>query len=99
MTAGLTRVLVVVSPDYPDDDWADHLPVYNPLGARRVQAHEAFDAIWRKGVVVRWAAYHLLAAELGVPEPQAHFKGMDRATLTRAMPAIRELKRKLGMRD
>ena len=98
MTVVRTRVSVVANPD-PDDDWADHLPVYNALGSMRVQAHESFDAIWRRGVVVRRAAYHLLAAELGVPEPQAHFKGMDRATLTRAMPAIRELKRKLGMRD
>lgn len=46
--------------------------------ALRIQAHDAFDPLWRgKGRGKRGKAYAWLAEQLGVPEAQAHMGGMS----------------------
>lgn len=38
----------------------------------RIRAHRKFDQIWQSGVMSRDAAYHWLAAALGIPYSQTH---------------------------
>jgi hypothetical protein len=65
------------------------------------KAHDLFDPIWREDrLVSRKTAYVLLAAKLGVPEPQAHFKQMPRHRIEQAialLPDLRaQIRRSLG---
>lgn len=80
-----------------NDDWADDLPIRRPVRLLRIEAHDLFDPIWQTGLAWRGEAYHLLAAELGVPEPRAHFKEMPGDLLEQAIPAIRRLRQRLGL--
>ena len=81
-----------------DDDWTSGLPPQIPTPRLKEMAHDLFDPIWKRGLAPRWAAYHLLAAKLGVPEPEAHFKRMPRKLLLRALEAIPEIVRELEAR-
>lgn len=74
-----------------DDDWAENLVIEKPLGLLRIEAHEAFDPIWKRRYIPRQRAYSLLARALDVPERKAHFGNMDREELERAMPIIKKL--------
>ena len=38
----------------------------------RIRAHRKFDQIWQSGAMSRDAAYHWLAAALGIPYDQTH---------------------------
>jgi hypothetical protein len=40
------------------------------------QAHKYFDMLWKHGHMKREEAYAWLAKQLGVPEPDAHMRGM-----------------------
>lgn len=62
--------------------------------ARRA-AHAAFDPIWEDGLVDRDAAYELLAAELGVPEPEAHMNEMVRELAERVPEAAARIRERL----
>lgn len=57
----------------------------------RQAAHEAFDRIWKKGVMSRSAAYAELANRLGVPEPEAHMSVMSAETARRVPPIAQEM--------
>ena len=46
----------------------------------RSAAHEAFDPLWKDGLLGRREAYGLLANELGIPRDHCHMKLMDRET-------------------
>ena len=77
-----------------DDDWAADLVLAPLTGKLKQQAHDAFDPLWRSGLVSRKLAYEMLAAALGVREPMAHMKVMSRENLIR-VPKIAE--RLIGM--
>lgn len=62
--------------------------------ARR-NAHAAFDPIWQDGLVSRNRAYHLLADELGVPEPRAHMNDMPRELAEKVPDAARRIREQL----
>lgn len=81
-----------------DDDWTTDLPVSTPTPRLKMMAHDLFDPIWKRGLAPRWTAYFLLAAKLGVPEPEAHFKRMPRKLLLRALEVIPEIVRELEAR-
>lgn len=42
----------------------------------RINAHNAFDVIWKSGLMTRSEAYAWLAEKLGVEEDYAHMSGM-----------------------
>ena len=65
------------------DDWADEITIQPTLNQLKDRAHQAFDPIWREGLMRRKAAYEMLAAVLGVPEPEAHMTVMSRENLER----------------
>lgn len=74
-----------------DDDWTDSIPITQPLGRLKQQAHDLFDPIWQTGLLSRSQAYEVLAAALGVPEPQAHMSVMTRENLIRVPLIARAL--------
>lgn len=86
-----------------DDDWTDIVSPVIPVGRLRMEAHDLFDPLWknyitdRKGRLTRQRCYYLLASEMGVPEPEAHFGQMDHAALSKAFPAIRRLRQRFGL--
>ena len=45
--------------------------------ALRIQAHDAFDPLWKGKKRKRGKMYKWLAEQLGVPESAAHMSGMD----------------------
>ena len=51
----------------------------------RIEAHEAFDAVWRSGGVSRSKAYKRLAAALGIPNGDCHIGNFDMATCRRVV--------------
>lgn len=55
------------------------------------RAHQSFDPLWKHGLVSRKRAYEILAAALGVPEPEAHMRIMTRENLVRVPPISRAL--------
>lgn len=69
------------SPD--EDDWGAAIQLAPTLNQMKDRAHQAFDPIWRHGLTNRATAYRLLAAALGVPEPEAHMAVMSRENLIR----------------
>ena len=67
----------------PHDDWADDFEVRPTLNQLKDRAHSAFDPLWKHGLMRRAVAYEVLAAALGVPEPEAHMSVMTRENLLR----------------
>ena len=57
-----------------------------------------FDTLWKKGLVSRKEAYRLLAAELGIPEKEAHMSIMDSKTARRVPAAVARIRTRL-MKD
>jgi hypothetical protein len=78
-----------------DEDWAASLRLPRSQSQLRIKAHEEFDPIWRSGLLGRGEAYRVLATELGVPEPEAHFRRMGVEQLEAAIPAVRRLRARL----
>lgn len=66
-----------------------------PLRALRMQAHDAFDPLWRDQPPrfrSRKAAYSWLAAFLGVPFKRCHIGEFDEAVCRRVLEAIADLR-------
>lgn len=82
-----------------DDDWTDTIPIAQPLGRLKQQAHDLFDPIWQTGLLSRSQAYEVLAAALGVPEPQAHFKTMPKHRVVQAIKLLPGLRAALEDRQ
>ncbi|WP_287826953.1 zinc-finger-containing protein [Oscillibacter sp.] len=53
-----------------------HLPMgtlaNRPLRIKRMEAHEAFNRLWKSGMMSRTAAYHWLQVQMGLPAEEAH---------------------------
>jgi ssDNA-binding Zn-finger/Zn-ribbon topoisomerase 1 len=57
--------------------------------AARIRAHEAFDELWKSGLMKRRAAYRWMAEVLGLSREAAHISRMDLATCERLVQAVR----------
>ncbi len=74
--------LVYVCDRYPHCDAyvAAHLRSRLPMGTlangelrnKRIQAHKAFDWLWKSGRMKKWQAYKWMQGKLGLNEQQAH---------------------------
>lgn len=42
------------------------------LRNKRIQAHRAFDWIWKSGLMTKWQAYKWMQSKLGLSDKQAH---------------------------
>ena len=42
------------------------------LRHKRIEAHKAFDWIWRSGLMTKWQAYKWMQGKFGLNESQAH---------------------------
>lgn len=63
----------------------------------RVQAHNAFDPVWKYGPFPdRSAAYRWLAEELGLTKDQAHIGALDAAQCTRVIELCERLRKPLA---
>lgn len=59
---------------------AAHRATLRPMGSladaalrnKRIQAHRAFDRLWRSGLMTKKEAYQWMQAEFGLHEDQAH---------------------------
>lgn len=49
-----------------------HIPAGPVVRALRMQAHQSFDRLWKKGSMSRGEAYYWLARQLDCPEHKAH---------------------------
>lgn len=70
-----------------EDDWTEAVDLRPPTAKLKDNAHKAFDPLWQSGRISRKFAYEMLAAALGVSEPEAHMRVMSRENLER-VPAI-----------
>ncbi len=61
----------------------------------RIEAHEAFDRLWKSGRMKRKQAYAWLSAAMGMPSEQAHISRFDVAQCRRVVEAV---ERELGVR-
>ena len=43
-----------------------------PLRIKRMEAREAFNRLWKSGMMSRTAAYHWLQVQMGLPPEEAH---------------------------
>lgn len=73
---------VYVCARYPDCDAyvSAHRRTRLPMGTlanralriKRMEAHDAFNRLWKSGMMSRTAAYHWLQAQMGLPAEEAH---------------------------
>ncbi len=66
------------------------------LKSARNAAHQAFDPLWREGLLDRDEAYQRLALELGIDPEKAHMTAMDAETARRVPAAVRVIGAKLS---
>lgn len=62
------------------DDFAPALRRLNaskPVEVARMEAHAAFDPLWRSGAMSRTAAYKWLAYAMGLPPSKTHMEQFD----------------------
>lgn len=64
-------------------------PSRGPLRRAKMEAHAAFDPIWRTGEMSRSAAYAWLANELGIPRVKTHIGYFDLKTCRRVVEVCR----------
>jgi ssDNA-binding Zn-finger/Zn-ribbon topoisomerase 1 len=55
----------------------------------RIEAHEAFDVLWRSGAMKRTAAYRLIAKLMGLSHEDAHIGRFTREQCHELVEAIR----------
>lgn len=55
----------------------------------RIEAHRAFDMLWKNGMVKRPEAYRRLAILMGIPQEHCHIAIMDRRTAERVVEIVR----------
>jgi len=78
----------------PLRDEAGHRAVWDRKNARH-GAHQAFDPLWREGLLDRDDAYQQLALELGIDAGKAHMGSMGVETARRVPAAVRSIKARL----
>jgi hypothetical protein len=90
-----TRVGCFDGTDIPKGSMASH-----ELRKARMEAHRAFDPIWKEGLISRTEAYALLAQRLGMRVEDCHFGQMGpkacREAATEALWLHRELLKEKG---
>lgn len=96
---------VWVCPGYPtcDSYVGCHRDTKAPLGIMadrrlrnaKMECHEYFDPLWRKGLVSRNQAYQMLAKRMGMTKGECHFGKMDLDTARRAIIAIQDMTQEL----
>ena len=77
-----------------------HKGTTNPLGtlanpilrAARIQAHNAFDRIWKSGKMKRKEAYLWLAERLNKPSGECHISWMNEDECLAVVAAVRDYK-------
>ncbi len=52
--------------------WNGNTPADQKTREARMEAHEAFDAIWKTGIMSRAKAYRVLAGEMMRPRAEVH---------------------------
>lgn len=57
----------------------------------KCDAHEAFDPLWKNGLMTRSAAYKLLADKLGLHVSKCHMKIMNLETALKVPAAVLEI--------
>lgn len=55
------------------------------LRRARLDAHVAFDRIWREGAISRTDAYEIMALALGIPKEKCHIAMFDLDTCARVV--------------
>lgn len=79
-----------------------HKGTTQPLGSlanemlrnKRVQAHRAFDGLWKRRGMTRPDAYRWLAKEMNLPMKTAHIGGFDMAQCKKVLDLCREERQK-----
>lgn len=82
-----------------------HKGTLNPLGRlanadlrkAKGRAHEAFDPLWKSGLLPRHEAYGELASELGISRERCHIGYFDVAECERVIVAIAKLRARLKL--
>lgn len=54
----------------------------------KIEAHKAFDPLWKSGGMTRREAYHWLAGQLDIPGRQCHIGMFDEATCRRVVELV-----------
>lgn len=71
----------------------DGSPVGSPADVRtrkaRARAHDAFDRLWRHGLMSRTQAYSWMARTLGISKQEAHIGSLDAESCDRLCGAMR----------
>jgi len=65
------------------------------LRERRVEAHNAFDILWKKGKLSRAAAYAFLASRLGISKEDCHIGLFDEKMCDKVLLSMRDLSKLL----
>lgn len=72
----------------------DGSPLGEPADARtkkaRIEAHDAFDRLWRHGPLTRPGAYSWMAETLGLSKDAAHIGKLSHGACTELVRAVRE---------
>jgi len=77
-----------------------HAGTQTPLGVlategmrrARIRAHDAFDALWKDGLLTRTNAYRELASRLGIPGAQCHIGQFDEETCGRVVEVCAQIR-------
>lgn len=83
MKDAVTKAQAAASTPDDEDDWTDLVPTGPTLNQLKDRSHQAFDPLWKNGLISRKLAYEMLAIALKVPEPEAHMRVMTRENLVR----------------
>lgn len=80
--AAKTENMLFVCDRYPKCDAYVGVHKHNkqPMGTlangdlrnKRIQAHKAFDRLWKSGLMTKWQAYKWMQGKLALPEQDAH---------------------------
>lgn len=65
------------------------LPASAGTRKARARAHDAFDRLWRHGLMSRTQAYSWMAKALGVSKQEAHIGSLDAESCGRLCDAMR----------
>lgn len=66
------------------------VPANKATKAARIEAHAAFDRLWKTGLMSRSAAYRWLASRLGLTADQCHIGRFDEATCRKVVKVLDE---------
>ncbi|MCI8472560.1 MAG: hypothetical protein HFE65_05595 [Clostridiales bacterium] len=61
------------------------------LRNKRIQAHKAFDWIWKSGLMTKWQAYKWMQGKLALPEQDAHIAKFSEYMCNQLITACNEV--------